>query len=104
MTVDIAADCGSVRVGQRLHLRFMASGSLKVPTISSFELDGETTRAGPACAAPDPHEQPRPGVVVQDVEHVYRAAGRDRITVSAATFCSRFPGTGEATITIEVRP
>jgi hypothetical protein len=104
VTVQVHADCRAVRVGQPVHLRFTASGSLRQPGISGLQVDGETTEEGPSCAVPQADEQPLPGVEVRDVEHVYRAAGHDVVVVRATTFCSRFSGSGQAELTIEVMP
>lgn len=102
--LNIYADCTSVRVGQPVRLRIIASGSHHEPSISGFRIEGTTTASGPGCVPEDPNEQPNPGVTVQDVEHTYKKAGEDRVVVNAATFCSRFSGFDRAELVLDVRP
>lgn len=102
--LNIYADCTSVRVGQRVRLRIIASGSHHEPSISGFRIEGTTTASGPVCLPEDPNEQPSPAVTMQDVEHTYKKAGEDRVVVNAATFCSRFSGFDRAELVLDVRP
>ena len=104
VTLEVYADCRTVRVGQPVHLRFIASGNLTTPLIHRYLVGGTATVMEPACAVPDPDLPPRPGVGVQDHEQVYRAPGQDRVVVTASTFCSRFSGQDSAEILIDVRP
>lgn len=87
-----------------MHLRFTASGDLHQPSISSYQIEGMVTAGQPGCPQSDPDEPAKPGVTVQDIEHVYKVAGLDRIVVTAESFCSRFSGSDTAEITIDVRP
>lgn len=102
--LEIYADCTSVRVGQPVRLRIIASGSRHEPGISGVRIEGMATSSGPACPERDPDEEPSPGVLVQDVEHVYSKPGQDRVVVNAATFCSRFSGFDRAELVLDVRP
>lgn len=100
----ISADCTSVRVGQPVRLRIIASGSHHEPSISGVQIEGTTSSSSPACVPEDPDEQPSPGVTMQDIEHTYKAAGKDLVVVNAATFCSRFSGFDRAELVLDVRP
>lgn len=102
--LDVFSDCRTVRLGQPVHLRFIATGDAQQPSVSNVHIEGTTMASGPSCAVQDPAEKPEPDVTVQDLEHVYKTLGPDRITVKAETFCSRYSGGDHAELTIEVRP
>lgn len=102
--LNIYADCKSVRVGQPVRLRIIASGSQHEPSVSGIRIEGMNSASVPGCAQNDPNEQPSPAVLVQDMEHTYKKPGQDRIVVNAGTFCSRFSGFDRAELVLNVRP
>ncbi len=105
VTVDLDANCTTIRVGQELLVRATAQGDSATPALDSQLIGGLGSATIVDCVKGDPVPVPvEPGTTTTVLRHVYSEPGTDRVVVRAGLSCGYYRGAAMAELAIRILP
>jgi len=105
IVLRLLPNCTTVRTGQEVTIRVLATGDAAKPTRHLLTQNGLTSQIAASCIPTGPTEpQPQPGSHDETLRYTYSQATTDVVTVGVTALCSPFRGQATDSVTITVLP